>query len=99
MIDLREDRLGAAQIPERPERVVTAEVHERAGAVLFWVSEPIEEIPAYAAGAGAAVPDDAVQAPDLAQRAGIGLRFGRVIGRPPGHLVVHQDFDVVLAGQ
>ena len=42
---------------------------------------------------------DSVQPPDLAQRAGIGLRFGRVIGRPPGHLVVHQDFDVVLAGQ
>ncbi len=89
MVDLREDRLGAAQIPERPERVVTAEVHERAGAVLFRVGQPLEEISAHTGGAGAAVPDDAVQPPDLAQRAGVGLRFGCVVGRPPGHLVVH----------
>ncbi len=40
--------------------------------------------------------DDAMQPPHLPHCAGIGLRLGGVIRRPPCHLIVRQDLDIVL---
>ncbi len=97
---MREHGLRTSEIHKAPKGVVAAEIHQRSGAILFRIGEPVEEKPVQAGGAArSAVADNSMQTPDFAELTGIELGLERVHRGPPGHLVVHHHLDAVFSGE
>ena len=99
MIHLRINPLRTAHVPERPQRVVAAEIHQGAGAVLHRVRQPVEEVLARALSIPVRRGPRFRAPPHLAERSCIGLRLRGVIRRPPGHLVIGHHLDSVFLRQ